>query len=148
MPILEKWWDKNATQGQDPIFSEVEHMAIVDCEKLTALPRAPAITESLGGVNTVFRSAFPALKTLHLQKLATFQRWEAVEVEGTPREQITTFPWIETLAIINCPELTTLPEAPKLNTLSIGGSKKISPHAASYITSVSTWKLSIIADRP
>jgi hypothetical protein len=144
MPNLETWWDINATQGQDIIFAEVEELRIV-CENLTALPRAPEITESLGGVNTVFRSAFPALKRLYLKDLATFQRWEGVE--GTPREQITTFPWINMFAIIDCPELITLPEAPKLNTLRIeGGSQKIFPHSARYITSVSRLFLSIVVD--
>jgi hypothetical protein len=145
MPILETWWDINATQGQDNIFSEVEELRIVGCKKLTALPRAPAITESLGGVNTVFRSAFPALKALYLQNLASFQRWDGVE--GTPTEKTTTFPWVDDLSIINCPELTTLPEAPKLNVLQIDGcSQKIFLHAARYITSVSTLDLSIIVD--
>ncbi|TVU04415.1 hypothetical protein EJB05_50019, partial [Eragrostis curvula] len=140
LPNLKMWWDLNKVQGQDPMFPEVEKLSIVDCKELTALPRASVITESSGGVSTMWLSAFPALKELELYGLPTF-RFEAAE--GTVEEQIT-FPLLEKLIIKGCAELTTLPEAPKLSVLeAIGISQQILLHAARYIPSLSTLELSV-----
>jgi hypothetical protein len=55
------------------------------------------------------RSAFPALKKLHLDDLDRFERWETIE--GTQRGQII-FPKLEELTIERCHLLIALPEAP------------------------------------
>uniref|UniRef100_A0A0D9W1D7 NB-ARC domain-containing protein n=1 Tax=Leersia perrieri TaxID=77586 RepID=A0A0D9W1D7_9ORYZ len=141
MEIFDTWWDINEVQGEEPIFPLVEMLTLDGCARLTALPKASnAFSESCGRVGTVCRSAFPALKTMALYNLDIFQRWE--EVDGTPREEVI-FPQPDSLAIHSCPELTTLPEAPKLNYLDIyKGGEQIELQAASrYITSLSTLRL-------
>ncbi|CAL4989358.1 unnamed protein product [Urochloa decumbens] len=115
MPNFETWWFlNNEVQEEEPIFPQVGKLTILYCERLTALPKASIIKEPSGGViNTVWRSAFPALKKLQLHGLQTFQRWE--EVQG----QEVTFPRLEKLTIEDCPELSSLPEAPNLSELEI-----------------------------
>uniref|UniRef100_A0A0E0KLJ8 Uncharacterized protein n=1 Tax=Oryza punctata TaxID=4537 RepID=A0A0E0KLJ8_ORYPU len=146
MRNFETWWNINEVKGEELIFPEVEKLSIVSCRRLTALPKASnAISESSGGVSTVCRSAFPALKEMKLYGLDIFQRWEAVD--GTPREEVT-FPQLHKLEIICCPELTTLPEAPKLSDLNIyERNQQISLQAASrYITSLSSLILDLSTD--
>lgn len=132
MPNFETWWSlNNEVQGEEPIFPQLEKLLIRGCERLTALPKASIIQEpSSGVINTVWRSAFPALKELELDILRTFQRWEAA-VLGVE----VTFPLLETLVIRSCPELTSLPEAPKLSELEIRqGSQQMLVQVASFIT--------------
>nr|AAO37936.1 putative resistance complex protein [Oryza sativa Japonica Group]ABF99904.1 powdery mildew resistance protein PM3b, putative, expressed [Oryza sativa Japonica Group] len=140
------WWDINEVQGEELVFPEVEKLFIEYCHRLTALPKASnAISKSSGRVSTVCRSAFPALKEMKLCDLSVFQRWEAVN--ETPREEVT-FPQLDKLTIRCCPELTTLPEAPKLSDLNIyKGSQQLSLVAASrYITSMSSLNLDLSID--
>nr|ADB07392.1 BPH14-1 [Oryza sativa Indica Group] len=146
MTNFETWWDTNEVQGEELMFPEVEKLSIESCHRLTALPKASnAISESSGEVSTVCRSAFPALKEMKLYDLRIFQKWEAVD--GTPREEAT-FPQLDKLEIRQCPELTTLPEAPKLSDLEISkGNQQISLQAASrHITSLSSLVLHLSTD--
>ncbi|CAO2153045.1 unnamed protein product [Urochloa humidicola] len=135
MPNFETWWFlNNEVQGEEPIFPQVEKLSILYCERLTALPKASIIKEPSGGViNTVWRSAFPALKELLLHGLPTFQRWEAIQGEEV------TFPQLEKLVIEWCPELSSLPEAPNLSELEIreGGQHMLVQAARYIITSLS-----------
>lgn len=91
------------------------------------------------------RSAFPALKEMELDDLDIFQKWEAVD--GTLKEEVA-FPQLDKLTINECPELTTLPEAPKLSVLNIHeGNQQISLQAASrYTTSLSSLHLHLSTD--
>ncbi|KAL6606254.1 hypothetical protein ACP70R_041907 [Stipagrostis hirtigluma subsp. patula] len=136
MPNFEVWWEVNEVQGEELVFPLVEELRVEECERLTTLPKASVITESSGGVTNVSRSAFPALKNLALIDLKTLQGWEAVE--GTQGEQETTFPCLEKLFIDGCPELITLPEAPKLSGLIIKhDNQQIFLQVARYTTSLS-----------
>ncbi|XP_025800359.1 putative disease resistance protein RGA4 isoform X2 [Panicum hallii] len=146
MPKFEAWLDTDVVQGEGPIFPEVEELEIRACGSLTALPKAASvITESSGGVDTKFRSAFPALRNMTLRYLNMFDRWEAAE--GTPGEEVT-FPLLEDLEIIACPKLTGLPETPRLGKLAIeGGGQQISLQAASRcIPSLSSLRLDVSPD--
>ncbi|XP_052146748.1 putative disease resistance protein RGA3 [Oryza glaberrima] len=146
MTNFETWWDTNEVKGEEVIFPEVEKLTISSCPRLTALPKASnVISELSGGVCTVCHSAFPALKRMVFYGLDIFQKWEAVD--GTPREEVT-FPQLDCLSIRRCPELTTLPEAPKLRYLHIeGGNQRISLQAASrYITSLYSLRLEFSID--
>uniref|UniRef100_J3LUR2 Uncharacterized protein n=1 Tax=Oryza brachyantha TaxID=4533 RepID=J3LUR2_ORYBR len=146
MPNFETWWDINEVQGEELVFPRVENLRITSCRMLTALPKASnAISDSSGGVSTVCRSAFPALKTMELNGLDIFDGWEAVD--GTPSKEVT-FPQLDELVILWCPQLSTLPEAPMLNELNIyEGNQQISLQAAGrYITSLSSLVLELSTD--
>ncbi|CAD6267805.1 unnamed protein product [Miscanthus lutarioriparius] len=138
MPNFETWW-VNEVQGEESIFPQVKKLSISDCKRLTALPKASMIKEPrppCGVINTVWRSAFPALKELKLYRLETFQRWEAVQ--ETLGEDVT-FPRLEKLVIESCPELTSLPEAPNLSELKIrGGSQQMQVQVANCIVTASS----------
>jgi hypothetical protein len=142
MPKFETWWDTSDVRGERPTFPLLEKLLIKECKSLTTLPKASVIKEPFGGVETEFRSAFPALKEMELEHLERFQRWEAGE--GTPGQELA-FPQLEKLTIQSCRELTTLPDAPKLSVLEVVGvNQQIwSLQAASrYITSLSSLQLS------
>jgi hypothetical protein len=143
MPNFETWWGSSEVLGEKPIFPLLEKMLLKECKCLTALPKASVIKESFGGAEIEYKSAFPALKEMELEDLEMFQRWEADE--GTAGEELT-FHCLERLIIQRCPQLTTLPEAPKLSVLIVSEvSKQIwSLQAASrYITSLSSLQLSV-----
>lgn len=82
---------------------------------------------------------------MELDDLDIFQKWEAVD--GTLKEEVA-FPQLDKLTINECPELTTLPEAPKLSVLNIHeGNQQISLQAASrYTTSLSSLHLHLSTD--
>ncbi|CAD6340532.1 unnamed protein product [Miscanthus lutarioriparius] len=147
MPNFEMWWewDRNEVQGEEQIlFPEVENLRIVlcricqilrcggigmrckerssGCGKLIALPKASVIKKSSGRDGAECRSPFPALKGLCLSGLDKFHRWEAVQ--GSLGEQVT-FPSLEQLEVIGCPELTTFPEAPRLINVELLGSSAL-----------------------
>jgi len=67
MPNFDTWW-LNEVQGEASIFPQVDKLFIFDCERLTELPKASLIMEPRPpcGINTVWRSSFPALKELVL----------------------------------------------------------------------------------
>nr|TKW25301.1 hypothetical protein SEVIR_3G109801v2 [Setaria viridis] len=141
LPNFEIWWGTSEVRGERPIFPLLEKLLIKECKSLAALPKASVIKETFEGVKTEYRSAFPALKEMELRNLEMFQRWE--DGEGNPGEELV-FHRLEKLRIWSCPELTTLPEAPKLSVLEVeGASQQISSlHAASrYITSLSSMQL-------
>lgn len=143
MKNFETWWDTNEVKGEELIFPEVEMLLIKSCRRLTALPKASNAIS--GEVSTMCRSAFPALKVMKLYGLDIFLKWEAVD--GTQREEVT-FPQLDKLLIGRCPELTTLPKAPKLSDLIIDeDNQQISLQAASrYITSLSSLYLFLSTD--
>ncbi|CAL4902637.1 unnamed protein product [Urochloa decumbens] len=68
------------------IFPLLEKLLIIGCKSLAALPKASITKETFGGIETEYRSAFPALKEMELEDVDMFQRWEAGE-EGTLEEQ-------------------------------------------------------------
>ncbi|KAF8657449.1 hypothetical protein HU200_060009 [Digitaria exilis] len=140
MAMFERWEAGEESLGEHVIFPQLEKLSISFCKSLAAFPRASVISPPFGGAETECRSAFPALRELKLVVLETLERWEAGE--GTPREDLI-FHWLEKLTIIDCPELTTLPEAPKLSVFKVGVSQQLlSVHAASrYIASLSRLEL-------
>uniref|UniRef100_J3LUR4 Uncharacterized protein n=1 Tax=Oryza brachyantha TaxID=4533 RepID=J3LUR4_ORYBR len=136
LTTFETWWDINEVQGE-----ELVKLFIRYCHMLTALPKASnAISNSSGGVSTVC-----ALKTMELNGLDIFDGWEAVD--GTPSKEVT-FPQLDELVILWCPQLSTLPEAPMLNELNIyEGNQQISLQAAGrYIISLSSLVLELSTD--
>ncbi|CAL4902643.1 unnamed protein product [Urochloa decumbens] len=140
--MFQRWEaGEEGTLEEQVIFPRLEKLSISNCESLAALPKASVIKPPFGGVDTECRSAFPGLRELELIDLTTLERWEAGE--GTPGEELITFPQLEKLTIRCCPELTTLPEAPKLSVL-VGVSQQISSlqAASKYIASLSRLGLS------
>ncbi|CAM0958829.1 unnamed protein product [Alopecurus aequalis] len=116
-----------------PPFPLLENFFIRYCRKVIALPEAPLLQESCSGT---YRSAFPALKVLKLEKLESFQRWDAVE--ETQGEHIS-FPQLEKLSIQGCPKLIDLPEAPKLSVLEIEkGNQEVGHWLVRYLSSLTT----------
>lgn len=86
-------------QGEAVAFPQLEILHIDGCKTLTAL-----------------QGAFPELKDLKLVNVCSLERWGAalgIEVE----QQL--FPLLDTVYIDNCPQLTTLPRAPKLRVLNM-----------------------------
>ncbi|KAL6626200.1 hypothetical protein ACP70R_029926 [Stipagrostis hirtigluma subsp. patula] len=126
-------------------FPRLQKWVIKCCKKVTELPKAAVLKEPNGGEdNTMARLAFPELRELKLEQLSSFQRWEADP--GIQVEQLI-FPLLEKVFIAECPELTTLPAAPKLRVLEIlKGNQQISLWAARYMTSLSTLRL-MVEDR-
>ncbi|KAF8727005.1 hypothetical protein HU200_019499 [Digitaria exilis] len=142
LDMFERWEAGEETLEEQVVFPQLEKLSIWSCKSLPALPKASVINPPFGGVDTECRSAFPALKELILTDLKTLKRWEAGE--GTPREEVT-FHWLDKLTIRSCPELTTLPEAPKLSVFEVkGASRKLLslPAASRYIASLFNLELS------
>jgi hypothetical protein len=139
MPNFETWWFvNNEVQGEKLIFPRVEKLVIHSCQRLSTLPKASIIKETSGGViNTVWRSAFPALKELQLCFLPTFQRWEAIQGDKVA------FPKLEKLLIGWCPELNILPEVPNLSELEFRNDthQMLLPVASCIVTASSLSKL-------
>ena len=131
---FERWWETNERVEGQPLFPQLEKLLVKNCKKLTALPEAPR----LGDYTTAY-SAFPELKDVELYGLTGFKSWGATG--GTDGEQ-PIFPNLESLHIVRCPELTVLPEAPKLSVSSIrNGNQQIFPCVARYMTSLTNLDL-------
>ncbi|KAE8815204.1 putative disease resistance protein RGA4 [Hordeum vulgare] len=111
---LNGWWEVEGKHRCQLLFPLLEELSIGSCTKLTNLPQQQTLGEfsSSGGNKTL--SAFPSLKNLMLHDLKSFSRWGAKEERH--EEQIT-FPQLENTNITDCPELSTLPEAPRLKAL-------------------------------
>ncbi|KAL6615331.1 hypothetical protein ACP70R_037601 [Stipagrostis hirtigluma subsp. patula] len=138
---FDRWWEVNCVQGELITFPQLQKLVIKCCIKVTELPYAAKLRESDGGEdNTMARSAFPELKEIELKQLRSFQRWEA---DPGIREQLI-FPLLETVHVEECPQLTTLPAAPKLRVLEMSkGNQQMSLWAARYMASLSTLKLEV-----
>ncbi|KAG0537686.1 hypothetical protein BDA96_03G170000 [Sorghum bicolor] len=120
---FERWGAADeGTQGQQIIFPCLENLSILNCQNLTALPEGPLLHGLCGGDYEKARSAFPTLKVLELKELENFERWGAAD-EGTQGQQII-FPCLENLSILNCQNLTALPEGPLLHGLCAGDYEK------------------------
>jgi hypothetical protein len=118
MENLEAWWETHEELPQ-PIFPKVEELEIEECKSLTALPKA---TPVISGVDTMYRSAFPALRKMTLGKLTMFERWE--EGEGISGEEVT-FPRLEELSISECGRLSALPKGSLLVRQSCGEAETV-----------------------
>jgi Leucine-rich repeat (LRR) protein len=146
LSALQRWGAGEGISGEEVTFPQLEELSISDCGSLSALPKGSLLVkQSCGGAKSVCcRSAFPTLRKLKLSVLPALQRCGAAE--GTPGEEVT-FPLLENLTIDGCPRLTDLPEAPKLNELSIfrgRGQQQISLEAASrFIPSLSRLNLDV-----
>uniref|UniRef100_K3ZMH5 Uncharacterized protein n=1 Tax=Setaria italica TaxID=4555 RepID=K3ZMH5_SETIT len=103
---FDRFYDQ-VVQEELVAFPQLEKLHIEGCGELTALPEAGVLRKWYdGGEYTMVRSAFPGLKSLILEDLPSFERWEAaieIEVEHA------LFPLLETVRIRRCKKLTTLP---------------------------------------
>ncbi|KAF6987473.1 LOW QUALITY PROTEIN: hypothetical protein CFC21_005115 [Triticum aestivum] len=82
-----------------------------------------------------------SLKDLRLEKLENFERWVAAEGEELA------FPLLEKVQIKNCPKLTTLPEAPKLEVITLSEYKaqlSLSVFRSRYMPYLSAVYLSVL----
>ncbi|WVZ51004.1 hypothetical protein U9M48_002197 [Paspalum notatum var. saurae] len=129
-------------QGKLVAFPQLQILRIGSCKKLTALPEAPVLRESYGGGDyTMTCSAFPRLKILELSSLCSFERWGAALATEVKHPL---FPVLETVSIWSCPQLATLPGAPKLRELRVSQENQrmsLGAATAGYLTSLSTLSL-------
>jgi len=105
LPSFETWWDKREVRGENPVLPLLEKLLVKQCKSLISLPMAPLIIESSGGIDTVWCSAFPALREMELRGLEMFQQWEANEANV---EENVVFPQLEKLLIGDCKSLAAL----------------------------------------
>ncbi|WVZ48798.1 hypothetical protein U9M48_000205 [Paspalum notatum var. saurae] len=124
-----------AGQGEVVAFPQLEILYIQGCKSLKALPEGAVVvlseTHGGGDNNAMARSAFPRLKWLTLEDLSSFERWEAadaaLEIVKAEQPLVLLFPLLETVCIENCPQLATLPRAPKLGELNVWRAKEDMP---------------------
>lgn len=90
-----------------PLFCHLRALEVLHLRRLDKLQYLCMDTAS---------AMFPELRELQLHDLERLDRW--VLAEGTEVEELT-FPLLQHLEIKNCPKLTTLPEAPKLEVLKV-----------------------------
>ncbi|WVZ48836.1 hypothetical protein U9M48_000238 [Paspalum notatum var. saurae] len=121
-----------AGQGEVVAFPQLEELYVRGCRSLKALPEgAMLLSETHGGRdnNAMSRSAFPRLKKLTLDNLRSFERWEAaddaLEIKAAEQPRVLLFPLLETVCIRSCPQLATLPRAPKLGELELSDVVKV-----------------------
>jgi len=99
------------------MFPRLEELWIRDCPKMTTLPvGTSSLAPSVGRSDTKTRSAFPKLKKLMFDGLTNFKSWGMMEAINDEQWM---FPDLETVCIDGSPELTTLPEGPKLSSVTI-----------------------------
>ncbi|KAL6615332.1 hypothetical protein ACP70R_037602 [Stipagrostis hirtigluma subsp. patula] len=138
---FQRWGEDLGIHAEHLItFPQLQKLVIESCENLMELPKAGVVRESDGGEDNIMaRSAFPELRELKLERLGSFRRWEADP--GIQAGQLI-FPLLENVFIEECPELTTLPAAPKLRALEIcKGNQQMFLWVARYMTSLSTLEL-------
>ncbi|TVU20924.1 hypothetical protein EJB05_30530, partial [Eragrostis curvula] len=134
------WEPVNIAQGGQIIFPQLEELLIYECPELAALPEVTLLEASLGHDDRTAQPAFPELKDLKLYSLYRFNSWG---VTGRAFDEQQTFPKLEIVLISNCPEVTTLPKAPKLIELEITESNpQIYPEIHRCINSLSKLKMS------
>ncbi|KQJ86490.1 putative disease resistance protein RGA1 [Brachypodium distachyon] len=95
-----------------PLFCHLRALQVLHLRRLDKLQYLCKDTVS---------ARFPELRELQLHDLERLERW--VLAEGTEEEELT-FPLLRHLEIKNCPKLTTLPEAPKLQVLKVAEVKE------------------------
>ncbi|XP_066377619.1 putative disease resistance protein RGA4 [Miscanthus floridulus] len=131
-------------------------LELEDCqnlEKLPALWQLPSLQflylRNLRNLHCLFSggapSKFQKLKMMSLKNMPNFEMWwDRNEVQG--EEQIL-FPSLDQLEVIDCPELTTFPEAPKLRKVKLFGCREQAYLQAGsrYITSVSSLEVEVWA---
>jgi hypothetical protein len=113
---FQKWQADKVTQTEPIAFPRLQKLSIQKCPELMALPAGTFQGGLFGGNDMKEWSAFPELKELQLYDLKSFQCWGVTE--ATYGEHLT-FPNLESVLLGGCPELITLPEAPKLSVLDI-----------------------------
>ncbi|TVU20925.1 hypothetical protein EJB05_30531, partial [Eragrostis curvula] len=134
------WEPVDIAQGGQIIFPQLEKLSIDACPELAALPEVTLLGASLGHDDRTAQPAFPELKDLKLYNLNRFNSWG---VTGRAFDEQQTFPKLEIVDISNCPELTTLPKAPKLSELEITKSNpQIQPEIQRCIKSLSKLNMS------
>ncbi|CAL4963701.1 unnamed protein product [Urochloa decumbens] len=132
---FQRWGEVEASQRGDTMFPHLEDLSIGFCRNLAALPAGTPLAVSCGHSDVTARSGLPRLMKLRLQSLECFKSWGVTEAIT---DEHWTFPDLETLDIWRCPELTTLPEAPKLSVLEIQeGNPQISVSIPRVINSLS-----------
>ncbi|KAF7040278.1 hypothetical protein CFC21_050191 [Triticum aestivum] len=146
LKILNGWWEVKGRHGHQLLFPLLEELSIGRCNKLTNLPEPPMLGQSSSCNDNMARSAFPALKKLMLHGLKSLRKWgKKEEICG---EQ-STFPLLEEANIIDCPELSTLPEAPRLRVLAFPEDRPlIWLSMARYMTAFSNARLKIAPYSP
>ncbi|XP_040384403.1 putative disease resistance protein RGA4 [Oryza brachyantha] len=138
---FQRWETVHGIEEQHIIFPKLEKLEMFECPELVALPQAPLLDEPYGCNDIRQWSAFPQLKEFRLVHGKCFKIWG--ETQGTNGKE-PTLNNLESLCIIDCPELTTLPEAPKLSSLRIiDGGEEMPVLAVRYMTSLSKLTLKI-----
>uniref|UniRef100_A0A0E0DQW0 Reverse transcriptase zinc-binding domain-containing protein n=1 Tax=Oryza meridionalis TaxID=40149 RepID=A0A0E0DQW0_9ORYZ len=66
--------------------------------------------------------AFPKLKLLSLYQMESLEQWQDLE-HGVEQVRPVTFPELDAMEVIDCPNLTFLPNVPMLKLLSVTGNK-------------------------
>ncbi|XP_062200269.1 putative disease resistance protein RGA4 [Phragmites australis] len=116
-------------------FPEFSHLRALQVLHLIKLYKLQSLCSDMAFME------FPALKELQLHDLESLERW--VATEGN-REL--TFPVLETVDIINCPKLTSLPKAPKIKVIKLEEEKaqlSLLLITSRYMSSLSSLKLSV-----
>ncbi|CAL4976360.1 unnamed protein product [Urochloa decumbens] len=132
---FQSWEEVEASQRGDTMFPHLEDLWIEFCRNLAALPAGTPLAVSCGHSDVTARSGLPKLMKLRLESLECFKSWGVTEAIT---DEHWTFPDLKRLDIWRCPELTTLPEAPKLSVLEIlEGNPQISVSIPRVINSLS-----------
>lgn len=137
---LNGWWEVKGGPGQKLVFPLLEILSIDSCSNLENFPDAVIFGESSQFLDNKGNSPFPALKNLKLHNLKSLKAW------GTQERYQPIFPQLENANIMECPELATLPEAPKLRVLVFPEDKSLMwLSIARYMATLSDVRLTIAA---